>query len=130
MKLESAPLLVPAAALAAGAAGLDYAWFPGEGWVVCNTTYVLSQEGDLLDTLACELPHFLARGEIRHREILRVVAEHRDAVCGPLRSHVKLVLRVAEAHEAALNLMGGFAPQLTIGSVADELGRLAGTNRA
>jgi nicotinamidase-related amidase len=36
----------------------------------------------------------------------------------------------AQAHEAALNLMGGFAPQLTIGSVADELGRLAGTNRA
>jgi nicotinamidase-related amidase len=36
----------------------------------------------------------------------------------------------ADAHEAALNLMGGFAPQVTIGSVADELGRLAGTTRA
>jgi nicotinamidase-related amidase len=36
----------------------------------------------------------------------------------------------AAAHEAALNLMGAFAPQVTIGSVADELGRLAGTNRA
>jgi nicotinamidase-related amidase len=36
----------------------------------------------------------------------------------------------AEAHEAALNLMGGFAPQVTIGSVGDELARLAGTGRA
>jgi nicotinamidase-related amidase len=36
----------------------------------------------------------------------------------------------AEAHEAALKLMAGFAPQVTIGSVADELGRLAGTSRA
>jgi len=36
----------------------------------------------------------------------------------------------AEAHEAALELMGGFAPQVTFGSVAEELGRLAGTSRA
>jgi nicotinamidase-related amidase len=36
----------------------------------------------------------------------------------------------AEAHEAALNLMAGFAPQVTIGSVGAELGRLAGTSRA
>ena len=35
-----------------------------------------------------------------------------------------------EAHEAALNLMGGFAPQVTFGSVEEELGRLAGTKRA
>jgi len=32
----------------------------------------------------------------------------------------------AEAHQAALSLMAGFAPQVTIGSVADDLGRLAG----
>ena len=36
----------------------------------------------------------------------------------------------AEAHQAALNLMAGFAPQVAIGSVAEELGRLAGTGRA
>jgi nicotinamidase-related amidase len=36
----------------------------------------------------------------------------------------------AEAHEAALNLMGGFAPQVTFGSVREELDRLAGTGRA
>jgi nicotinamidase-related amidase len=35
-----------------------------------------------------------------------------------------------EAHEAALNIMGGFAPQVTFGSVGGELGRLAGTSRA
>ncbi len=35
-----------------------------------------------------------------------------------------------EAHEAALNLMGGFAPQVTFGSVEEELSRLAGTRRA
>jgi nicotinamidase-related amidase len=35
-----------------------------------------------------------------------------------------------EAHEAALNIMGGFAPQVTFGSVGAELGRLAGTSRA
>jgi nicotinamidase-related amidase len=35
-----------------------------------------------------------------------------------------------EAHEAALNLMGGFAPQVTFGSVDEELSRLAGANRA
>jgi len=35
-----------------------------------------------------------------------------------------------EAHEAALNLMGGFAPQVTFGSVEEELGRLAGAGRA
>lgn len=35
-----------------------------------------------------------------------------------------------EAHEAALNLMGGFAPQVTFSSVAGELGRLAGASRA
>jgi nicotinamidase-related amidase len=35
-----------------------------------------------------------------------------------------------EAHEAALNLMGGFAPQVTFGSVEEELSRLAGTKRA
>jgi nicotinamidase-related amidase len=35
-----------------------------------------------------------------------------------------------EAHEAALNLMGGFAPQVTFGSVEEELSRLAGANRA
>lgn len=33
----------------------------------------------------------------------------------------------AEAHRAALSLMAGFAPQVTIGSVGDELARLAGT---
>jgi len=32
----------------------------------------------------------------------------------------------AEAHQAALSLMAGFAPQVEIGSVADDLGRLAG----
>jgi nicotinamidase-related amidase len=36
----------------------------------------------------------------------------------------------AEAHRAALGLMAGFAPQVTIGSVAEELGRLAGAKRA
>ncbi len=36
----------------------------------------------------------------------------------------------AEAHEAALNLMGGFAPQVTFGSVAEELARLAETGPA
>jgi nicotinamidase-related amidase len=36
----------------------------------------------------------------------------------------------AAAHTAALSLMAGFAPQVTIGSVADDLGRLAGTSRA
>jgi nicotinamidase-related amidase len=36
----------------------------------------------------------------------------------------------AEAHQAALSLMAGFAPQVTIGSVAEELGRLAGARRA
>jgi nicotinamidase-related amidase len=36
----------------------------------------------------------------------------------------------AAAHAAALSLMAGFAPQVTIGSVADDLGRLAGTSRA
>jgi nicotinamidase-related amidase len=36
----------------------------------------------------------------------------------------------AEAHEAALNLMGGFAPQVTFASVAQELALLAGTGRA
>jgi nicotinamidase-related amidase len=36
----------------------------------------------------------------------------------------------AEAHEAALNLLTGFAPQVTFGSVAEELSRLAGTKRA
>jgi nicotinamidase-related amidase len=35
-----------------------------------------------------------------------------------------------EAHEAALNLMGGFAPQVTFGSVEEELSRLAGAKRA
>jgi nicotinamidase-related amidase len=35
-----------------------------------------------------------------------------------------------EAHEAALNLMGGFAPQVTFGSVEEELSRLAGAGRA
>jgi nicotinamidase-related amidase len=35
-----------------------------------------------------------------------------------------------EAHEAALNLMGGFAPQVTFGSVEEELSRLAGASRA
>ena len=35
-----------------------------------------------------------------------------------------------EAHEAALNLMGGFAPQVTFGSVEEELSRLAGAERA
>jgi nicotinamidase-related amidase len=35
-----------------------------------------------------------------------------------------------EAHEAALNLMGGFAPQVTFGSVEEELSRLAGARRA
>ena len=35
-----------------------------------------------------------------------------------------------EAHAAALNLMGGFAPQVTFGSVEEELSRLAGTKRA
>jgi nicotinamidase-related amidase len=36
----------------------------------------------------------------------------------------------AEAHRAALDLMAGFAPQVTIGSVDEELGRLAGTRPA
>jgi nicotinamidase-related amidase len=36
----------------------------------------------------------------------------------------------AEAHQAALDLMAGFAPQVTIGSVDEELGRLAGTRQA
>jgi nicotinamidase-related amidase len=36
----------------------------------------------------------------------------------------------AEAHEAALNLMGGFAPQVTFASVAQELALLAGTGQA
>jgi nicotinamidase-related amidase len=36
----------------------------------------------------------------------------------------------AEAHQAALSLMAGFAPQVTIGSAGAELGRLAGTRRA
>jgi nicotinamidase-related amidase len=31
----------------------------------------------------------------------------------------------AEAHQAALSLMAGFAPQVAIGSVSEELGRLA-----
>ncbi len=35
-----------------------------------------------------------------------------------------------EAHEAALNLMGGFAPQVTFGSAEEELSRLAGAGRA
>jgi nicotinamidase-related amidase len=35
-----------------------------------------------------------------------------------------------EAHEAALNLMGGFAPQVTFSSVDEELARLAGATRA
>ena len=36
----------------------------------------------------------------------------------------------AEAHEAALNLMGGFAPQVTFASVAQELALLARTGQA
>ena len=36
----------------------------------------------------------------------------------------------ADAHQAALSLMAGFAPQVTIGSVDEELGRLAGTRQA
>jgi nicotinamidase-related amidase len=36
----------------------------------------------------------------------------------------------AEAHQAALSLMAGFAPQVTIGSVSEELGRLARRQQA